>query len=64
MFYEITQSISNPEMPIMLNSIGGSLTTMDGFNPMFSVLDLDEETLLPLNIHAYSFDLKNANTVG
>ena len=64
MFFEIIQSISNPEIPIMLNSIGGSLTSWDGLNPMVSVVDLDVETLLPLNIHVYSFDLANANTVG
>ena len=48
----------------MLNSVVGSLVTYDQSNPMFSVVDLDEETMLPLNIHIHSFDLAKANAEG
>ena len=48
----------------MLNSAVGSLVGFNGNNPMFNVVDLDEETMLPLNIHAYAFDLVIANSEG
>ena len=45
----------------MLNHVNGSLVTYDANNPMFTTIDIDLETLLPLNIHNYAFDLEHAN---
>ena len=38
----------------------GSLTSSEGRNPSFRIVELDEETLLPLNIETYFFDIRAA----
>ena len=60
-FFELAQSISNPGTPIVLKSEVGSVTTYDLTNPIFTVVDLDEETMLPINIHV---DINKANSEG
>ena len=48
----------------MLTQVTGGITPYDGSNPVFVVIDLDPETLFPLDIHSYSFDLFEANARG
>ena len=45
----------------MTNLVAGSITTYEGTNPVLLVYDLDQETLLPLNIHLHQLDLDKAD---
>ena len=64
-FYEITNSMTDPSKPIMLHTIGGSVTPLNaGKNPSFMTIDFDAETLLPLNMDSIYFDLGDANESG
>ena len=57
--------MTDPSKPILLNSIGGSVTPLSmGKNPSFMTIDFDAETLLPLNMNSIYFDLGKANTDG
>ena len=51
----------------MVHSVAPSVTPLghnNGGNPSFMTLDLDSETLLPINKHTYYFDLDKANSDG
>lgn len=63
-FFEVTQSMSNPGRPVLLNSIGGSVTTYLDKNPSFMTVEFDAKTMLPVNMHTYTFDLDLANQEG
>ena len=64
-FYEIANSMTDPSKPILLHSIGGSVTPLSmGKNPSFMTIDFDAETLLPLNMDSIWFDLAKANADG
>ena len=41
--------------------MSGSVTAWDSTNPMFVVMDLDAETLLPIDYTVHAFDLEKAN---
>ena len=56
--------MTNPEKPVVLTTVGGSMTTYDYQNPSFMVLDLDSATMLPTNMHTFYIDVEEANTVG
>lgn len=57
--------MTDPSKPILLHSIGGSVTPLNqGKNPSFMTIDLDSETLLPLNMESFYFDLGQANIDG
>lgn len=60
-FYEVTQSMSNPGKAILLNNVGGSVTTYTNINPSFMTIEFDAQTMLPLNMYTYTFDLDLAN---
>jgi len=45
----------------MFNSIMGPTTTYTGNNPSFAVYEIDEETMLLLNITTYFFNITKAN---
>ena len=47
--------------PIGLNLIVGSATTYQGKPPSFDLLYLDPDTMLPVDIETYAFDLEGAN---
>lgn len=47
--------------PIGVNFIIGSATTFTGKPPSFNVVYLDPETLLPVDLETYAFDLVHAN---
>lgn len=48
----------------MLSNVGGSVTTYTNQNPSFMMIDFDAETLLPVNMSTYYFDLEKANAEG
>jgi hypothetical protein len=47
--------------PILQNFIIGSATTYQGKEPSFNVIHLDPDTMLPVELQTYAFDLKHAN---
>jgi len=49
--------MTNPEKPVVVTTVGGSVTTYDFMNPSFMVLDLDAKTMLPINMHTYYIDV-------
>ena len=62
--YETHNSMTNPEKPIMFTTVSGSATNMGFKNPSFMLIDLDAETMLPVNMHSYYMDLDEANETG
>lgn len=56
--------MTNPEKPVVVTTVGGSVTTYDFQNPSFMVLDLDSQMMLPTNMHTYYIDVEEANKVG
>lgn len=56
--------MTNPEKPVVVTSVGGSVTTYDFQNPSFMVIDFDAATMLPVNMHTYYIDVDEANTDG
>jgi len=50
--------------PVSVNSIGGSLTPYTEKNPSFMVIEFDAQTMLPVNMKTYSFNLDAANASG
>ena len=62
--YQIANSMTNPEKPVVVATVGGSVTTYDYNNPSFMVLDLDLATMLPTNMHSYYIDVEVANKAG
>ena len=66
--FQLSNSMTNPDKPVYMTSVGGSVTTYDFMNPSFMVIDMDADTLLPLNMYTYSTDVdkieeSNANGV-
>lgn len=47
--------------PISFNSILAPTTTYTGKNPSFAVYEIDEETMLIVNITTYFFNITKAN---
>jgi hypothetical protein len=47
--------------PFLFNSILAPTTTYTGNNPSFAVYEIDEETMLILNITTYYFNITKAN---
>lgn len=62
--YQLNNSMTNPEKPVMVTSVGGSVTTYDFMNPTFMVIDFDAKTMLPVNMHTYYIDVEDANQAG
>lgn len=58
--FQITQSFADSKQ-IGFNFIAGSGTTWGSANPGFTVIDFDEEFMVPVNIHTYAMDLSAAN---
>ena len=48
----------------MVHSVAGSVAPIYTKNPSFMTLDLDAETLLPINKHSHYFNLTQANEEG
>ena len=62
--YQLSNSMTNPEKPILVTSVGGSATTYNFNNPSFMVIDLDAKTLLPINMKTFYIDVEEANRDG
>lgn len=58
--YQVMSDMQN-EHTIGMNFIVGSVTTFQGKSPMFDILYLDPETMLPVELETYAFDLESAN---
>ena len=50
------------EKNIGLNFIAGSLTPYTNKNPSFTVIEVDEEFMIPVNFETYYFNLTKANS--
>lgn len=62
--YQVHNSMTNPEKPVMVTSVGGSVTTYDFNNPSFMVIDMDAQTLLPTNMATWYINVDEANKEG
>jgi sphingomyelin phosphodiesterase len=49
---------------IGVNYVDGSLTTYTNKNPSFSVIEIDEEFLVPVNFKTYYYEIPRANKEG
>jgi len=47
--------------PVGVNFIAGSGTSWGGINPGFTVIEYDEEFMVPINIFTWVTDLDEAN---
>ena len=63
-FFVVSNSMSTPSNPVMVHSVAGSLAPIYKRNPSFMTLDLDSETLLPINKGSHYFNLTQANAEG
>ena len=65
-FFQLSNSMTNPDKPVLMHHVGSSLTPVAGAgkNPSFNTVDIDVETLLPLEITGHYFDLVKANADG
>lgn len=62
--FQLNNSMTNPEKPVVVTSVVGSTTTYDFMNPSFMVIDFDAKTMLPVNMHTYYIDIDEANATG
>lgn len=58
--YQVMSDI-NSGKSIGVNFVVGSVTTFKGKSPNFDLLYLDPETMLPVDLETYTFDLESAN---
>lgn len=61
--FSVTQPFYSEDVNIGVNFVTGSLTTYQGQNPQFTVIEIDAEFLVPLNVLVYSMNVTNANLV-
>lgn len=59
--FQVARSMTNVGKPVMVHSVGGSVTTYANNNPSFAVIDFDAKTMVPLNMKTYWMDLDDAN---
>lgn len=45
----------------MLANVAGSVTTYSVQNPSYMIIELDQETMLPVNMYTYAMDIETAN---
>eukprot|EP00347_Sterkiella_histriomuscorum_P016021 403354796 len=58
--FAVTQSLEDNKN-IGVNLIAGSVTSYTNMNPSFNVIEIDEETMLPINYSTYYFNISSAN---
>jgi hypothetical protein len=61
--FKVAMSYSQPEKPVGVVGVCGSVTTWSG-QPSFCVYEVDAETLLPVRRLTYAFDINTANSKG
>ena len=59
--FTITKSVTNSDKNIGLGQVGPSVTTDTWENPAYALIDIDEETMLPINFRIFAMDLIEAN---
>ena len=59
--FQMIPSLSNSSKAVNWSWIAGSLVSYTGMYPSFSVIELDKEEMIPLDIDTYWFDLDQAN---
>ena len=59
---EVVRAINSTD-PIGFNLITASGTSGDNMNPSFTVIDFDEEFMVPVNTHTYYLNLTEANAL-
>ena len=60
----IIKAISGNQENIGINFIAGSLTSYTDKNPSFTVIEIDEEFMVPINFKTYYYDIVKANAEG
>jgi hypothetical protein len=60
-YYQITRSLDAEQKPIGFNFVDGSITSFIGKFPGFSLITMDEELMIPLNIETYVFNITEVN---
>ena len=58
--YQVMSDIKSGST-IGMSYIVGSVTTFQGKSPSFDIMYLDPETMLPVELETYAFDLESAN---
>ena len=58
--FKVTKDIRTNKN-VGLSFVGGSLTSYTDKNPGFTVIEVDEELMIPLNFKTYYFNLTQAN---
>ena len=61
--FNVVKSIDDNKN-IGINFICGSATTQTDMNPGFTVVEIDEEFMIPTNFKTYYFDLVEAKKTG
>lgn len=55
--YSVFNSATNPDKHINVAQIGPSVVPLSYENPGYAILEVDQETMLPLNYQIYAMDL-------
>jgi hypothetical protein len=63
-YWSVTKSVTNPDKVIGFNQVGPSGTTGMFENPSYALVDIDEETMMPINWRIFYMDLEQANLTG
>jgi hypothetical protein len=61
--FHIVKSIEDNKN-IGISYVSGSLTTYQNLNPSFTVIEIDEELMIPLNFKTYIMNVTRANLEG
>ena len=59
----LVRAMSDLRKNIGFNFIGGSVTPLEDINPSFTVIEFDEEFMIPVDVQVYFFNLTKANEV-
>ena len=62
-YFNVARSTSS-DNNIGLNQIGPSVTTETDENPAYALIDVDAETMLPVNFRIWAMDITEANETG
>ena len=63
-YFSVTRSVADMNKIIGLNQVGPSGTTVTDENPAYALIDVDAETMLPINFRIFAMDLVEANASG
>lgn len=58
-FYSVVRSFNDSSKPVASYYWTGSVSTWEKINPSFRVFEVDEETMLPVKVHTYAFDISD-----